>query len=225
MSSSLAQNEAVARYLRRSALIPRVAFAVVLLSLIVGIVLTSTLAIRAGELSAQSDAADVALADSSSALADAESKLKGAQNVEIIERNNMEGTLQRNAQTYDLEVARGVANGLIQAPVWPAGFGYDGDLKATMDAADAAAREPYIVASDAADAAERRLADVREDNAATLGAALVLSADADEAEAQAIGVGVASATVVAVLMIAWFILSTLAAKARATMALHGRAGS
>ena len=201
------------------------AFAVVLLSLIAGIVLTSTLAVRAGELSTQSDTADVALADSSAALADAESKLKGAENVEIIERDNMEGTLQRNAQTYDLEVARGVADGSIPAPVWPARFGYDADLKAKMDAADAAARQPFIVAADAADSAERRLAEVREDYAATLGAAMALSADADEAKAHVIGAGVASATVVAVLTIVWFILSTLAAKARATMALHGRAGS
>lgn len=222
VSSSLTQDDAVARYLKRSALIPRVAFAVVLLVLIAGIILTSTLAVRAGELSAQSAAADVALADSSSVLADAESKLKGAQNAEIIAQNDMEGALQRNAQTYDLEIARGVENGSIPAPVWPASFGYDAELKAKMDAADIAAREPFIIATEAADSAERRLAEVREDNAATLGTAMALSADAEEARSQVIGVGAASAIAVAVFLIVWFILSTLTARARATMTLQSR---
>lgn len=215
----------MATYLKRSSLIPRAALAVVLVVLIAGIVLTSVFAVRAVELSARSDAADVALADSSAALSDARSTLKGAQNREIIERDDMEGTMQRNAQTYDLEVARGVENGTIPAPVWPASFGYDAELKAQMDAADAAAREPFILAAQVADSAEVHLAEVLEDNAATLGAAMALRVEADAARSEAIGVGAVSATAVAVFATVWFILSTLTAKARATMTLQNRTGS
>jgi hypothetical protein len=225
VSSYPSQDDAVARYLKRSTLIPRVALAVVLLVLIAGVVLTSVFAVRAADVSAQSEAADVALAQSSDALSDAESKHKGAQNREIIERENMEGAIQRNAQTYDLEVARGVENGTIPAPVWPARYGYDAGLKAKMDAADAAAREPFILATEVADSAERHLAEVREDNARALGTAMAVSLDADEARSQAIIVGLASAIAVAVLATVWFILSTLTARARATMALQSGSGS
>lgn len=179
--------------------------------------------VRAAELSVQSDAADVALTGSSEALADAEIKLKGAQNREIIARNHMEGTIQRNAQTYDLEIARGVRNGSIPAPVWPAGFGYDAELKAKMDAANATAREPFILATQIADAAEGHLAEVREENAAILGTAMASSVEADDARSRAIGVGAISAIAVVVLATLWLILSTLSARARAVVALQSGA--
>lgn len=136
----------------------------------------------------------------------------------------MEGMLLFNAQTYDFEVARGVENGTIPAPVWPAAFGYDAGLKAKMDAADAEARAPFVLAAQVADAAERHLADVREDNAAVLGTAMALNVTADEARSQAIGVGVVSAAGVAAFAAVWFILSTLTARARATIALQTREG-
>lgn len=200
----------------------RLVFFVVLAGSLVLVGLTS---IHAAQLATRADSFAVAADSAASFLTKAQRDVKGAEYRKDVAWEELQYDQQNAAQIYDVSVARGVKDGSIPAPVWPATVGYDAGLKAEMDAAIASASAEYSPVVDAFEDAAGRL-----EKAITANANALTSASADRAIADDAWAGVAVAAVIsaAALVVAaglWFLLSNALVRARATVALSERSRS
>ncbi|WP_157603169.1 MULTISPECIES: hypothetical protein [unclassified Rathayibacter] len=215
----------VRHFLRRAEVAAQVGRLVFFVVIAGSLVLVGSGIFGAVQHSYRADASAASAASAASHLTEAKRDAKGAQYRKDVAWEELQYDQQNAAQIYDVSVARGVKNGSIPAPAWPATVGYDAGLKAELDTAVAASAAEYSPVVEEFEDATERLEDATDASADALATA---AADRAVVNGAWSWVGVAAliaavATVVAAGL--WFVLSNALVRARATVALSERTGS
>ncbi|WP_146084673.1 hypothetical protein [Rathayibacter sp. AY1E3] len=176
----------------------------------------------ATQLTFEANSLETQAESSASRLKEVRKDFKGAEYRHDLAWEKLELEQTVASQIYDEEVARGVEDGTISAPIWPASVGFDPALKKEFDDRIAASSREFVPFKDELEKATERFEKASSSSDAALIQADISRATADAAWARVAVVSGVTCAALVVLAALWFLLSSALLRARATVALAER---